>query len=456
MTRVARVRFLTGTMLAALAAGALAPVARANIIAATERPAGSGRTDLDLALYDVTTGARLNLPAGVNTTADELHPSITPDGHKLVFERSNGAAGTVRIVIVDPATGRSADLFSGFETSLLPPTSPAITPDGNTVLTGRPAPPGSAFEQLLTTTDVSSFPSVTTGPFPHTTFNGAQNGGSGGQTLEPVAGAEGLIAFEPRVPHLVATFGLGVLGSTGSCGLADNNADLSQPALAAGSSDVLLVVRRDLPGGAAQRGDVRFVLLNPTGQPCGRIGTYGALPAIVNTPRDESRPAQTPDGRYIGFIRDAATGHSRLFVWDSLTQLLVNDAGIDLGALSGREKDLLVQRGNLSLRTSFVLRATGVALSGLVSVQLLTQAGIGILVQRVVGHTRVLGRRAPRLRLIGRVPLGQFPRGRARIHWNRKVHGRRLAPGTYQITVRALARNGRVEDLGRPQQIRIR
>lgn len=88
--------------------------------------------------------------------------------------------------------------------------------------------------------------------------------------------------------------------------------------------------------------------------------------------------------------------------------------------------------------------------------QLLTSAGIGILVQRVVGHRQLLGHRVPRLRYVGRAPLGRFKRGHPRIHWDRRVNGRKLPPGLYQITVRALARNGRVTELGRPVLIRIR
>src|SRR5436305_6148249 len=90
---------------------AVAQPADANIIAAVEQPAGGSRTDLDIALYDATTGTRLGLPASVNTTDDELHPSLTPDGHLLVFERSSPTAGTHRIVIVDTSSGVSADLF---------------------------------------------------------------------------------------------------------------------------------------------------------------------------------------------------------------------------------------------------------------------------------------------------------------------------------------------------------
>jgi hypothetical protein len=98
-----------------VAALAMSPAAHANIIAALEQPAGSSRTDLDIALYDATTGARLSLPPSVNTADDEVHPSLTPDGRRLVFERSSTSAGTHRIVIVDTSTGVSADLFSGFD-----------------------------------------------------------------------------------------------------------------------------------------------------------------------------------------------------------------------------------------------------------------------------------------------------------------------------------------------------
>ena len=39
-----------------------------------------------------------------------------------------------------------------------------------------------------------------------------------------------------------------------------------------------------------------------------------------------------------------------LFIWDSLTQTLVNNTGVDLGVLSPREIDLIAARGNLSIR----------------------------------------------------------------------------------------------------------
>lgn len=80
---------------------------------------------------------------------------------------------------------------------------------------------------------------------------------------------------------------------------------------------------------------------------------------------------------------------------------------------------------------------------------------MGILVQRVVGARRLLGKRAPRLKLVGRVPLGKQRRGRARIPWDGKVNGRVLAPGRYQITMRRL-RGNKVVELSEPDTVRIR
>ena len=37
---------------------------------------------------NASTGTRLTLPAGVNTTDDELHPSLSVDGRYLVWMRT--------------------------------------------------------------------------------------------------------------------------------------------------------------------------------------------------------------------------------------------------------------------------------------------------------------------------------------------------------------------------------
>ena len=455
MIRATAFRTVTVSALAALA---LAPAARANIIAAVEQPAGGGRTDLDIALYDATAGTKLTLPAGVNTTDDELHPSITPDGRRLVFERLNSAGGTVRIIIVDLSTGVSADLFSGFETSAIPPNSPAITADGKTVITGRPAPPGVNFVRTLTLTDISAFPAQTTGPFPHSDFAAGENGGQGGQTLEPAAGMDGLVAFEPRVPGLVQEVDVQQLGQTATCsgGPFDGNFDQSQPALAAASSDYMLYVQRAFPGGAPHPGDIWFAALHPA-PPCARSGSATRCPRS-STPRRMSRgPRSHRTAATSGSSVNTSDGHSRLFTWDSQTQL----AGQQLGDRPRRPQHARDRPHRRTAGTSHSaplrpqVRSRSTAI-GTHQRPAPDQPSIGILVQRVVGHQQLLGRTAPRLKLIGRVPLGRFPRGSVHVRWDRKVDGHARAPGLYQITVRALAPNGRVEDLGKPRRLRIR
>ena len=78
-------------------------------------------------------------------------------------------------------------------------------------------------------------------------------------------------------------------------------------------------------------------------------------------------------------------------------------------------------------------------LSPTVSTTTRTQT-IGIFVVRVTGKRKLLGRTVPRIRQIGRVPLGATRRGRNRFRWNGKVKGKRLKRGTYLLTYRALRR----------------
>lgn len=190
----------------------------------------------------------------VNTTDDKLHPSLTPDGRLLTFERRSALGGTVRIILVDVEANQSSDLFSGLQTSQVPQTSPALTPDGTTVITGRPAPHGDGFQQTLTLTDVSSFPATTTGPFPHRERVVEQNGRSGGQTLEPAAGADGLFAYEPRAPGLVLGVTVAKLGLGNHCNHRDTEGEMAQPAMPAASKDYFVMTHRSLPGGVHPSG----------------------------------------------------------------------------------------------------------------------------------------------------------------------------------------------------------
>ena len=62
------------------------------------------------------------------------------------------------------------------------------------------------------------------------------------------------------------------------------------------------------------------------------------------------------------------------------------------------------------------------------NLQLTAPSGIGIIVQRILGTHRVLGRQGYELGPARRVPLGTFRKGRHGIRWNLKVNGRKLAP----------------------------
>jgi hypothetical protein len=76
------------------------------------------------------------------------------------------------------------------------------------------------------------------------------------------------------------------------------------------------------------------------------------------------------------------------------------------------------------------------------------------LVQRIVGKTRVLGKKAWELEPVGRVPLGEFGAGNVFTHWDFAVGGEPLAPGKYFVTVRAVEGDV-VRELGESQVLRI-
>ena len=220
-------------------------------------------------------------------------------------------------------------------------------------------------------------------------------------------------------------------------------------AVSGGHETIVYDVRTVDSSGQIGQADIGFcVIFVHNGSPCG-LG-QGGLPPLVDSSRDESRPAFTPDGRYIGFIRDEANGHERVFVFDTEAQTLIDPDGTDLGLVA------TIDTGNLGLYQKFVLKATNIPDLGTVTVLNVKPVPIGLLVQRVVGHHRLLGRRVVKLKTVGRIPLGKFRRGSHKIHFRPRVHGHRLRPGRYQFTVRALTRRGKVRDLGEPRILRVR
>ena len=71
------------------------------------------------------------------------------------------------------------------------------------------------------------------------------------------------------------------------------------------------------------------------------------------------------------------------------------------------------------------------------AVALINPAPIGLLVQRVVGHHRLLGRRVPTLKTVGRIPLGRFQRGRHEILRDLRAEAEPEVRGHREIADRA-------------------
>jgi hypothetical protein len=426
--------------MAALVAALLAPAgARADLLAAVDVTGPDGSADVGV--LNASTGTRVALPAGINTAAQERHPSITIDGKQLVFLRSDPAAGTIRVIFADLTNGESADLFTGFEVAQRPPSDPAILPTGGDVFTGAPF----GREQSTFFADLIHTFRGPSGSFTHSTLRPPYGFAVDGRTTQPTAGGHLRAAYALQRGGTRSEVVLGGTGTLASPPLGRADRSYSHPALAGDVGPTqLLFVDRPFSKGDQGTGDIVFRPAIPSTFP----GTPTALPAIVNS-GDESLPAFSPDERYVAFVRRTG-GHDRLFAWDSQTQTLLNPSGVDLGTLAAGES------GNLSLYTRALFTVAVVAPTGLVTANLLQNSVVGLFVQRIVGRKKVLGRRAFKLRTVGRVPLGKFKRGHLRKRWDFKVGGKRLRPGRYLVTVRGVTPKRVVRELGKPKVIRIR
>jgi hypothetical protein len=457
MRRSIRTAIAAATVLAAAA-----PAARADIIAMATTLAPSSLADLDLARVDLSTSRLLSLPAGVNTSEKEDHASVSANGSRLVFERtlptqrrqidsSPPTSLNPRIVVTDLVTGKSTDAFTGDETVATPHSAPSITPDGKTVLTGGPDPTISgATTPAVTLTDISTFPAGP--PYPQSLSTPGFDFGAGtsGLVEDPVATGTvpgSLIAYTDTLNANPAGLVFAAIGSPATT-LNSTRFYYEHPAVGSpGGSPIVVFDQRPVSstGEPTGSGDIVFRPANPVTFE----GTPITIPGI-DTSADETRPAFTPDGRYLGFIRVGTDGHERILVWDSQTQTILNAPGFDLGVLQG-----FADPGTLSLYQQFILRSTKISSTGTVSFNLASASGVGILVQRVVGHHQLFGQRVPTLRLVGRVPFGRFATGTRHVKWNLKVSGKRLRPGTYQVTVRAVTPKVQIRDLGTPHIIRL-
>jgi hypothetical protein len=434
----------------AVIAAVAAPAASGDILATVEVP-GTGGANLDIATVNAGTGTRTAPPVGINTQNGELHPSLSSDGNRLVFQRVDPIAGTDRIIAYEFSTGASADLFDAFAAQQEQPATPLISADGTSVLTGRPLEhrdpslPSGVLQPSLSRTSLSNFPA---GPFPRSQENLPNNFALSGRTTQPIERG-GILAVGITFNGLPPRGDIEVTGSTGTGVIGEQSAFVGHPAL---SSSLVVFERAPISGSSTTAADLVFRTSDPTSV-AGAADVF--LPNVIDSSLDESRPAFTSDDRYLGFIRHNAD-HDRLFVFDTQTQTMLNSSGVDLGALpSSGIGDRARRDGNLVLRQKLVLSKSSLSAAGLLSTSVLSPTGVGILVQRIVGHHKLLGKTVPKLRLVGRVPFGSHKAGRLRTRWDHKVGGRRLAPGRYLVTVRAVTRRGQVRELGRSFTVHI-
>jgi WD40 repeat protein len=458
-------------------AGALAvlgafapPSAHAGTIAAYDRYV-TGR-GFDIALINANTGAAIGVPASVNTADDELHPALSPDGRYIVFTRMrllpdlNGnilPPATRTLFRVDRQTGEVVQLAGGGaagpvirQVAGTPRLAWGVThfangSSGTTVVSRAGAFTGGA----LTGTEehIASLPAG-----PAFTTHAAV-------TTAPEDDGFGNVFQRP-----LRTLGIAYIdNATGA--LQNGLAHLTTKRVAGGA--VTSIGREKSFGSATQ----------PAGHPVPRVGDdliafemgngnlsniktfrFGIdqnavdAPAAINTVLGERMPAWSTDGSQLGFVRTALTGRVLgLFDTTPGIQNLLNDA-VSLGNPPPTPQTVVFQNvwGGISLApsgstdlVSCASTCTSLLGAGTLTPRITTTTAtnIGILVVRVVGKHRLFGETVPKIKPVGRVPLGRARDGRNRFRWDATVDGKRLKAGTYLLTYRLLGKKDRIVGL---------
>lgn len=454
-------------VLAALAALVVPATARADLRAAYDRVTSTGQ--LDVAVINASTGLPVALPAGINTSAREFHPTLSPDGKRLAFVRqtfelrgSDQILQAVnRIHVVDLATGSAltpSTLLAGDDRT----TTPSFAADGATIVAGRhPAaavtddriavigfPSGSTFFVDSGFDEALSSPQAIALQQLACAFGSCVNVVA--KTLNPVASPSGAV----RAWELATTGGAAGDRSTiivrrGSAQVTlpepgDQTAGRwSHPAIATGALVAAQFERQGTTGTLAP-GDLHVLDV--------ASGTQTADFPGINSPLDEHFPGWLADGRMLAFLRTTSTGREQLVVYDTDTAQPLNASQADLGPAPAATTTLGALRrrqGGLSLARFTpppTIVCDAACTQSLTTLRVgTTGTKIGILVQRVVGA----GKRA-RLRFARRIPLGYHRPGRF------KVRLPRLPDGTYQLVARTLTASDKVKDISRPVRVRVR
>jgi hypothetical protein len=442
-------------------------------------------------------------PSGVNTAADEFHPSLTADGRLLAFERvtppilsqpppaGTGSPAARQIFVFDRSlrTEVQPSVLGGGDTVK---GAPSIAADGSRVIAGTAGDPGIAAR--VTLTELAS-------PFAQTQLFTPPGTLLGQSTVTPAigTGTQPLVAWSTRristetvrdgdilvgatsttttqtqdlhvlrfradltgSPQVIGAFsgtdtvafGHPAIATSGPLGLQDVTA-LERLSIVSRTSTVCFfgcsTTTIRMPGA----GDI--LVVNSSGN------ALTPSPAPLSTSLDERLPAWSGDGRFLAFIRAQFIPvgadrppelRNRILVFDFGTQTLVQGMIFDVG----RAELSAPSVGNLSLAQTPDFRIVcgrecqqALRSGGLLRVSQNLSGPVGIIVQRVVGVRRLLGRRVPRLQFVGRVPFGPQRAGTVRIRWDRRVNGRPLQPGRYVITYRSHRRKGAVRELSRP------
>jgi hypothetical protein len=433
----------------ALATTATVPAAAsgAGLVVAYDRyETGRG---FEISLANAATGAGLTIPTGVNTTDDELHPALSVDGRYLLFDRMR-LLPKLNGDIVAPAerTVNLLDRQTGVITSLATGNGPAA---GATFANRTPRAATWGVRPTSTSCCILKFQAL----------NGDNTiSGSTGFPLGFAPPAAGRLldaphaALESNPTNLYLSW-VETDANTGA--LLNSGATLV--GLREGSTP-----RTDFSSAShpvARRGD-QYVALDTTSGADADIQTISfpsetqltPAPSPITTSDPERMPAWSPGGLQLGFVRSAG-GRRKLAIF-ALTpglQTIVNPP-VDIGAEppSAQTRAFQDSWGGLSLAESSSLdlplvtcdpRCLSSLQGSLLKPKLSTTTKgqtVGIFVARVTGTRKLLGRRVPRIRPVGRVPLGRTRKGTNRFRWNRKVNGRRLKAGKYLLTYRALRR----------------